>query len=121
VVGRENNYISETGTGATPRLTTSSQAEDEMKGGFLLDVVVREGPAILELLAGEDEALLVGRDALLVLNLGLDVVDGIARLDLEGDGLAGESPLFSSLSATSTGDTERGRRDSLDKDLHDGR
>ena len=34
-------------------------------------VVVGEGPAVLQLLAGEDEALLVGRDALLVLDLGL--------------------------------------------------
>ena len=40
------------------------------------------------LLAGEDEALLIGRDALLVLDLGLDVVDGVGGLDVEGDGLA---------------------------------
>ena len=33
-----------------------------MKARLLLNVVVREGPAILELLAGEDKALLVGRD-----------------------------------------------------------
>jgi len=36
---------------------------------LLLDVVVRERAAVLELLAGEDEALLVGRDPLLVLDL----------------------------------------------------
>ena len=39
---------------------------------------------ILELLAREDEALLVRRDALLVLNFGLHVVDGIACFDLIG-------------------------------------
>ena len=39
----------------------------------LLDVVVRERAAVLELLAGEDQALLVGRDALLVLDLGIGV------------------------------------------------
>jgi hypothetical protein len=61
-----------------------------MEGGLLLDVVVGEGAAVLKLLAGEDQALLVGRDALLVLDLGLDVVDGVGALDLEGDGLAGE-------------------------------
>ena len=38
-----------------------------MKGGLLLNVVVGEGTAILELLAGEDQALLVGRHTLLVL------------------------------------------------------
>ena len=32
-------------------------------------LVVREGAAVLELLAGKDEALLIRRDALLVLNL----------------------------------------------------
>ena len=62
-----------------------------MKRALLLDVVIRERAAILELLAGEDKALLVGRDALLVLDLGLHVVDRVGRLDLEGDGLAGES------------------------------
>ena len=62
----------------------------KVEGGLLLDVVVREGAAVLELLASEDKTLLVGRDALLVLDLGLDVVDGVRGLDLEGDGLSGE-------------------------------
>jgi hypothetical protein len=59
-----------------------------MESRLLLDVVVAQGAAILQLLAGEDETLLVRRDALLVLDLGLDVVDGVARLHLEGDSLA---------------------------------
>lgn len=59
-----------------------------MEGGFLLDVVVAQGSAIFKLLAGEYQALLVRRDPLLVLDLGFDVVDGIARFNLEGDGLA---------------------------------
>ena len=61
-----------------------------MKGRLLLDVVVRKGTAVLELLAGEDETLLIGGDALLVLDLGLDVVNGVRGLDVEGDGLAGQ-------------------------------
>ena len=69
-----------------------------MEGGLLLNVVVGQGAAILELLAGEDQTLLIRGDALLVLNLGLDVVDGVGALHLEGDGLAGEG---------------------LDEDLHD--
>lgn len=60
-----------------------------MEGGLLLDVVVGQGAAILQLLASEDQTLLIRGDALLVLDLALDVVDGIARLDLKGDGLAG--------------------------------
>ena len=67
---------------------TTTETEHEVKGGLLLDVVVREGAAVLELLAREDQALLVRGDALLVLNLSLHVVDGVRRLDLEGDGLA---------------------------------
>jgi hypothetical protein len=61
-----------------------------MQGGLLLDIVVGEGTAILQLLSGEDQALLVGRDALLVLDLGLDIVDGVAGLDLKSDGLSGD-------------------------------
>jgi hypothetical protein len=71
-------------------LHATTQAEDEMQGGLLLDVVVRKSAAVLELLAGKDETLLVGRDALLVLNLRLHVVDGVGRLNLKGDGLAGQ-------------------------------
>lgn len=35
-------------------LGTTTEAEHKVEGGFLLDVVVREGAAVLELLAGED-------------------------------------------------------------------
>ena len=41
----------------------TAEAEDKVKGGLLLDVVVREGAAVLELLAREDETLLVRGDA----------------------------------------------------------
>ena len=54
---------------------------------YLLDVVVAQSAAILKLLAGEDQTLLIRGNALLVLDLGLDVVDGVARLDVEGNGL----------------------------------
>ena len=61
-----------------------------MEGGLLLDVVVGEGSAVLELLAGEDEALLIRRDPLLVLNLGLDLLDCVSVLNVQSDRLAGE-------------------------------
>ena len=38
--------------------------EDEVKSGLLLDVVVAQGAAILELLAGEDQTLLVWGNAI---------------------------------------------------------
>ena len=62
-----------------------------MKSGFFLDVVVAQCTAIFELLSGEDETLLVRWDTFLVLNLGLDIVDGVGRFDLKGNGLASES------------------------------
>jgi len=71
-------------------LHTSSKSEDEMESGLLLDVVVRKGSSILELLSGEDESLLIWWDTFLVLDLGLDVFDGICWLDVEGDGLSCE-------------------------------
>ena len=71
-----------------PLLPPSAQAQHEVQRGLLLDVVIREGASVLELLPGEDETLLIGGDALLVLDLRLDVVDGVRRLDIEGDGLA---------------------------------
>ena len=61
-----------------------------MESGLLLNVVIRESAAVFELLARENQALLVGRNTLLVLDLRLDVVDSIRGLDLEGDGLASD-------------------------------
>ena len=60
----------------------------KMECGLLLNVVVRKGTTIFELLTSEDETLLVRRNTLLVLNLSLDVVDGIRRFHLQGDGLS---------------------------------
>jgi len=77
--------------------------------GFLLDIVIRQGAAILELLSGKDKTLLVGGDALLVLDLGLDVVDGIRRLDLESDRLAGQGLDKDLHTATETEDKVEGR------------
>jgi hypothetical protein len=61
-----------------------------VQGRFLLDIVITQGSAILELLSGENQALLIWRNAFLVLDLGFDIVDRIGRLDLESDGLASD-------------------------------
>ena len=50
--------------------TTATKSEDQVKGGLLLNVVVRESAAIFELLSGEDQTLLIGGNTLLVLDLG---------------------------------------------------
>merc|ERR1711902_312578 len=62
-----------------------------MKGRLLLDVVVGGSPSVLQLLSSKDQPLLVWGNAFLVLDLGLDVLNAVRGLDLEGDGLAGES------------------------------
>ncbi len=70
-------------------LHTDTKTENEMESGLLLDIVIREGAAVLELLSGENQTLLIRGNAFLVLNLALDIVDGIRRLNLKGDGLSG--------------------------------
>jgi len=54
-------------------LEATSESEDQMEGGFFLDVVVGEGSAVFELLSGEDESLLIWWDTFLILDLSLDV------------------------------------------------
>merc|ERR1719436_2372508 len=61
-----------------------------MESALLLDVVVGESSSVLQLLASEDQPLLIWGDSLLVLDLSLDVLNGVGRLDLEGDGLASQ-------------------------------
>jgi len=51
------------GEGLDEDLHTSTKTEDEMESRLLLDVVVREGAAVLKLLASEDETLLIRWDA----------------------------------------------------------
>ena len=76
--------------GLNEDLHTTSESEHEMKSGFLLNVVIRKGSSILELLTSEDESLLIGWDSFLILNLGLDVLNGVRWLNLKGDGLSSE-------------------------------
>ena len=76
------------GEGLDEDLHSTSESEDEMESGLLLDVVVGKGSAVLKLLTGEDKSLLIWWDSLLVLDLGFDVLNGVRWLDIEGDGLS---------------------------------
>ena len=69
----------------------ATKTEHQVERGLLLDVVVRQGAAVLQLLASKDQTLLVRRDALLVLDLGLHVVNCVGWLDFKCDSLAGQS------------------------------
>jgi len=68
----------------------SAQTQHQVQRRFLLNVVIAQRATILKLFARKDEALLIGRDSFLVLNLGLDIINRIRRLNIQGDGLSGE-------------------------------
>merc|ERR1712042_283444 len=71
-------------------LHTASQTENQMQSGLLLDVVIRESSTILKLFASKDQPLLVWGNAFLILDLSLDIFNGIRWFNLEGDGLASQ-------------------------------
>merc|ERR1712180_313149 len=79
-----------TGQGLHKDLHTSSQPQDKVKCGLLLDVVVRQSPAVFKLFTSKDQSLLVWRDAFLILDLGFNILDGVRRFNLEGDSLSGQ-------------------------------
>ena len=90
-------------------LLATTKTEDQVESRFFLDVVVGKGATVFELLAGEDQTLLVWRDAFLVLDLGLHVLDGVGRLNFQGDGLAGERLDEDLHTTTETEDQVKGR------------
>jgi hypothetical protein len=90
-------------------LHSSTETKDQVESRLLLDVVIRESASILELLSGKDETLLIRGDSLLILNLSLDVVDGVARLDIESNGLTSQSLDENLHSSTETKDQVKSR------------
>jgi len=56
---------------------TAAKTKDQVEGRLFLDVIVRESTPVLELLAGKDQPLLVWGDSLLVLDLSLNILNGI--------------------------------------------
>merc|ERR1712178_525334 len=83
-------YQLPTCTTSTLHSVSTTESEHKVKCRLLLDVVVLQGAAILELLPSEDKTLLVWRDPLLVLDLSFHSLNGVSALHLEGDGLASE-------------------------------
>merc|ERR1719272_868855 len=53
------------------------QPQHQVKGGFLLNIIIRKRAAIFKLFACEDQALLIRRDALFVLDLCLDIINRV--------------------------------------------
>ena len=97
---------------------TSTKAEDKMEGWLLLDVVIGQGSAVLQLLAGEDQSLLIWGNSFLILNLLFDIVNRVRGLDLEGDGFAREG-LHEDLYTTNKFDSSCQSNDFSKKILND--
>jgi hypothetical protein len=60
---------------------TTTKTKDQMKSGFLLDVIVRESATIFQLLASKDQTLLIRGDTFLILDLLLDIVDRVGAIN----------------------------------------
>merc|ERR1719278_1381073 len=76
--------------GFDENLHASTETEDQVKGTFLLDVVVGQSTAIFKLLAGKDQPLLIWGNAFLVLDLGLNILNRVGCFNLKGNGLASQ-------------------------------
>jgi hypothetical protein len=87
----------------------ASEERTEVQSRLLLDVIIRKGPAVFKLFASKDQALLVGWNTLLVLNLRFHVVDGIGGFNFERNGLAGKSLHEYLHTATETEDEMKSR------------
>lgn len=77
-----------------PQQTTSDapkpNANQTKTPSYLLNIIIRQRPPILQLFPSKDQSLLIRRDALFVLDLGFHIVDCVGGFDFEGDGFAGE-------------------------------
>merc|ERR1712142_213911 len=89
-------------------LHATTETENQMQSGLLLDVVVRKGATILKLFASKDQSLLIWGNAFLVLDLSLDIFNGVRWLNLKGDGLASQSLHKNLHTSTETEDQVQG-------------
>lgn len=67
-----------------PSISTTTKTEHRTDGRLILDVIVRQGAAVLQLLVGIDNALLYGASAILLIDLHLDSADSIWALTSRG-------------------------------------
>src|SRR5690606_28510129 len=69
---------------------TTTKTKNQVKGTFLLNVIVRKSAFVFQLLTGKNQALLVRWNTFLVLDFGLDSGNGVSRLDVQGNSLTSE-------------------------------
>merc|ERR1712168_1419577 len=63
-------------------LHSSSEAENQMEGGLLLNIIVRKSSTVFQLLSSKNQPLLVWWNSFLVLNLCLHIFNRVGRLNL---------------------------------------
>ena len=73
-----------------------------MQRGLLLDVVVSKIPSIFQLHHSKYQPLLIWWNTLLILDLSLDIVNGVSTLHLQGNGLPGQGLLVNLHPTTKT-------------------
>jgi len=80
-----------TSEGLDKDLHSTSESEDKVECGFLLDVVVRKGSSVFKLFSSENKSLLIRRDSLFVLDFGFDVFNWVWGINIESDGFSSKS------------------------------
>jgi len=58
-------------------LHATTETENKVQCGLLLNVIISEGAAILKLLSSKNEPLLVRWNTLLILNFSFDIINGV--------------------------------------------
>merc|ERR550525_492333 len=71
-------------------LLSSPQSQHQVQRRLFLDIVVRQSPPVLQLLAGKDQPLLLRRDPFLILNLGLDILDSVIWFHIQSNRLSSQ-------------------------------
>ena len=61
-----------------------------MNSALLGNVIVAESSLSFKLFSSKDQSLVISWDTFFVLNFGLDALNSVTRLDLEGHSLAGK-------------------------------
>jgi len=89
-------------------VNAATKTQHQVQSGLFLNIVVRQCTSVFELLAGENQSLLIRRNSLLVLDLGLDVIDCIGRLNIERNSLARQG-LYENLHGISQSESQTKR------------
>jgi len=63
-----------------------------MQGAFLYDIVISKCPSVLELPSSKNQSLLIGRNALFILNFDFTIFNRFFLTHMQSDALARENP-----------------------------